>query len=134
MSRVIKFRALELDTGVMRFGSYIAEDGVSGIDGSSVTRHKIFDGLYHEFAEDTLGQFTGLKDEDGVDIYEGDIVESDYYWPDFRELAVIGYDDTEMKFCFNSKTGDIKGEQDAFRYGHLKVIGNIHQNPELLSD
>lgn len=81
---------------------------------------------------DVLMQYTGLKDINGVEIYEGDIVSSDFYEPEFSEVAAVGYDEFEMRFCFNNKSGDLNGEQDAFRYGNLTVIGNIHQNPELL--
>ena len=73
-------------------------------------------------------QFTGMQDVAGVDIYECDIVKSDYYSPTYDEVAAIKYMvvDNEAKFGFDS------GEQDAFRYGSLTVIGNKFQNPELL--
>jgi uncharacterized phage protein (TIGR01671 family) len=87
------------------------------------------------FEDDTseewaIMQFTGLQDNSGVDIYEGDIVESDYYLPDFTEKAEVRYElhDNFGRFGFAS------GEQDAFCYGNLTVIGNIHENKELLCE
>ncbi len=73
-------------------------------------------------------QFTGLVDTNGADIYEGDIVSSDYYYPEIKAIAAVKFEvvDNFGRFGFDS------GEQDAFTYGYLTVIGNIHQNPELL--
>jgi len=70
-----------------------------------------------------LMQFTGLQDVNGTDIYEGDIVSSDYYYPE-PEFAAITF--SEGKFVADS------AEQDAYLYGNLVVVGNIHENPELL--
>ena len=132
MNREIKFRGIELETGIFRFGSYIAESEKCTETGREIVRHKIYDGLWREVAEETIGQYTGKKDIWGADLFEGDVVKSDYYEPDFTEVAVIGYLEDEMQFAFMDKINDLNGEQDAFRYGNIELIGNIHQNPELL--
>lgn len=73
-------------------------------------------------------QFTGLTDKNGTDIYEGDIVSSDYYFPDIKCVAAIKYNADSMSFAADD------GEQDAYKYGRLVVIGNIYENPELLGE
>ena len=81
-----------------------------------------------------LMQFTGIKDSDGVDIYEGDIVHIDYieYRPSpFNIESFNGV----VKFIYgsfviekNSAIGDFLFQETAL----VKVLGNIHQNPELI--
>lgn len=75
------------------------------------------------FAEGILMQYTGLKDKNGVEIYEGDIIK--YQRKGISELLVVEWCKDYASFMF----GHIKVEF-ALRYG--EVIGNIYENPELL--
>ena len=121
--RDIKFRAIAsvndkhagIKKGDMVFGQFIQ----SGIDAPCI----IFgDGEQIEIDRKTLGQLTGRKDVNAVDIYEGDIASSDFYEPHMKESGEIIYDNAVMRFRVDSL------EVDAFEYGNLTVIGNVHQN------
>ena len=85
----------------------------------------------HPIVKETLGQFTGLHDKNGREIYEGDIVRyrtSDERYtkhPTFSILP-IHYDNDSAKFM----AGDIYW-QDLWS-PRLEIIGNIHENPELI--
>jgi uncharacterized phage protein (TIGR01671 family) len=75
-------------------------------------------------------QYTGLKDRNSVEIYEGDIVETDNF---AVKKGVVVWDKDAHQFSIKSK--DNKYD---FMYCCLdcaeKVIGNIYENPELLED
>lgn len=70
-----------------------------------------------------LMQYTGLKDKNGVEIYEGDIL--DYQWKSStRDLLIVEW--SEKDACF--LIGFVKTDY-AIAYG--EVVGNIYENPEL---
>lgn len=70
-----------------------------------------------------LMQSTGLKDKNGVEIYEYDIVQSDHY---FKYQVVFKGD------CWRCEPLKNKRFKNRFIGGDLEVIGNIWENHELL--
>lgn len=76
-----------------------------------------------------LMQFTGLQDKNGKEIYEGDIISHFYY---------IGTETFEVKWIEESCAYGLKSNNRVmmptrFCEKYMEVIGNIYENPELLS-
>ena len=70
-------------------------------------------------------QYTAMKDIKGVEIYEGDILQSEHY---FKYQVVFKGDCWRCESLKNSRF------KNRFIGRDLKVIGNIYENPELLED
>ena len=106
----------------------------------SETRKGILDysfGGTREVYPETIGQFTGLTDKNGKKIFEGDIVKSEFtqkpYKVCFGEYTYTDeYGDEESAYgWYNEEEGGYAtafGSPDAW----ATVIGNIHDNPELM--
>ena len=117
--REIKFRGKRLDNGEWVIGLLVKMWGEWHIldwDDENTA---------YPVEPNTVGQYTGLKDKNGKDIWEGDIVE----WENLIKTnmrSVIAYRD--RMFCFV----DANNEPEEIWCCSFTKIGNIHDNPELL--
>lgn len=81
----------------------------------------------------TVGQFTGLLDKYGTKIFEGDIIESHYddLYPDNATFEAVVFRGGAWRLAQSGHSdSDPLCEDDFYDYGI--VVGNIHDNPELL--
>lgn len=120
--REIKFRGKD-DNGHWHFGDLSTSKHFPPqiVEGGLYTRFFFVD-------PDSVGQYTGLKDSDGKEIYEGDIIElnsgycvKDGVRTDFIFHAVVCW----VKNGFMYKGPGIFGST----FDNVKVIGNIYDNP-----
>ena len=86
-------------------------------------------------------QYTGLKDKNGKEIYEGDILEIKNYEKGFgwtTRKAFVFFEDGCFKIdnnnYWNPLVAHVIGEDTDYKGWTAKVIGNIYENPELIKD
>ena len=104
----------------------------------------------HEYEErevtpDTVGQYTGLKDKNGKRIFEGDMIKP---FDDEVDKMVVEFRNGQFLLCLYGEHGYMAeyGWEEEGNYGcfeaeplssygdDIEVIGNIHDNPELLEE
>jgi len=114
--REIEFRGKEIHymTSVWIFGFYDGSGSCSRIIDS--------DGGFHLVLPETVGQFTGVKDKNGKEIYEGDVV----FDGEFTGL-VWGFRDVA---CYTVVYDGISKNLEDDHPDHLEIIGNVFDNPE----
>lgn len=116
-----KFRAWNLEKGIMH---YNAEDTYDGISENGI-EHSNFSAVLED-NEYVVMQSTGLKDKNGKLIYEGDIVKVSGYG--VEGIFKMFWEDVTAQFAISIY------ESDCFEHSQsvMEVIGNIYENKELL--
>lgn len=125
--RKIKFRGQTIDTKELIYGDLIQTENdfknvVEILDWSRVGRKPEKSLVVNP---ETVGQFTGLFDKNGVEIYEGDIIKC--YQAD--ENLVFWYEE-DGSWCISNYHASALPLGNYFH--DSEVIGNMHENPELL--
>ena len=129
MNREIEFRGKRVDNGQWITGGY-----VEWSDARCNKFHQIVSsvGYHNDIVSKTVGQFTGLHDKNGKEIYEGDIfikkVDNFRGGEDVINLVVI-YNIHTVGFAGKSKEAILYSLDNM-----CEIIGNIHDKPELLTD
>lgn len=129
--REIKFRGKRVDNGEWVYGGYYhgvmpETNNPFSVDNARIKTIIIQEGTYYHIIPETVGQYTGLKDASGFEIYEGDILQGD------GVFEVIFHDSAWWLFSVLDKT-----EQWSFAECNIpkcQIIGNIHETPEIVGE
>lgn len=129
MNREIKFRGKNIETGEWVYGSLVQIDYHDSIDYVERTCIVLENG--HEFDVDpkTVGQYTGLDDRHDDEIYTDDIFRFD---DDNSPLYICKYDEVMTAYRFYNLSDKSYSLAIHLQIPHGKIIGDIHDNPELL--
>lgn len=150
--RELLFRGKQVTDGEWVIGGiYINTDGKPHIVGKARYRPDTRDWDTAEYYEnnphcitacievipETVGQFTGMVDKNGQKIFEGDIIARENYYNAIHR-ALIGYDHASFVYFNTSKAFYkdipfvIDDCEDCINEDNYEIVGNIHDNPELL--
>ena len=141
--REIIFRGKRIDTGEWVYGDLIENQGRYYIyyatsDTTLENEDNSIIVLAEEVDLDSVGQYTGLKDRNGKEIYEGDIVKAPLLDPIFGDILSDPFDNAAISFHNGSfVVAYYKGRHKIYLqdlYDKIEIIGNRWDNPELLED
>ena len=124
------YRGKRKDNGEWVEGYYVhapVRTNVQCID-DYVIKHLIItsEGLIYEIIPETLGQYTGLNDKNRKNVFEGDILNCCSFSGTVFENDVVYWSDLFLMFKVSKHCLYGDSEQE------YEIIGNIHDNPELL--
>lgn len=123
MNKEIKFRVWDKTINYMDSRVRVSHfKGIVEVLDSWSTWRELKNGEYE------LMQYTGLKDKNGVEIYEGDIVRSKNGTLGLTNEHVVEWNDFYKRF------DPMGADESCFNRDNCEVIGNIYESPELLKE
>lgn len=134
---ISKFRGMSVEAfneEEWKYGYLIEDEGYSFIINQVIEANEqyITIGSWCPVNPDTLGQSTGLKDKNGKEVFEGDVVDCK------GRKAIIEWHGSFASFIYRfiDESQERKTKWDPLFLAYLKfeVIGNIYENPELLEE
>ena len=120
--REIKFRAIT-DNGQFIYGFLLPGGKISG------KWYIVTNTNTYEIDIRTLGQYTGLKDKNGNEIYEGDIVIHHY----FHETGTVIWQQSQSRYALEYLSDKKTQELFPIDTAMFEIIGNIYEHPHLLN-
>ena len=135
--RQIKFRGRDIETGEWIYGSLVQPIGKNpSIYVQDVKTEGVTSFFAYDVEESTVCQYVGWEDKKGVEIYEGDILYFtifDHNDNDTQHKGVVNY---SIATCYVECSEDEIYDLDwvAAQDCEIEVIGNIHDNPEILKN
>lgn len=128
--RKIVFRGKRVDTGEWVYGFYTLYGRSRGLHPAIITGTEEGCVIPVFIDPETVGEYTGLTDKNGVKIFEGDILNTTN-----SNYAIWYVDYKNTAFCCNQGNANYSCVLDEFmQYSDIEVIDNIHDNPELLEE
>lgn len=144
MSRMIKFRGKFSKDHPWVYGDYYKYYDGSFMHVITYIDTELMQNTLCPIDEDSLGQFTGLKDKNGKEIYEGDIVTKKFWHnnpPSKRPKQKFIVANLPIVFdggCFSTDERNIRNTEYGTTFNNwwddVEIIGNIYENPELISN
>ena len=122
--REIKFKGVDIADDKWIYGSLVkVVEDYHILGGGETEAHE-----YNIVDEESIGQYTGLKDKNGKEIYEGDILESDD-----KDAMYVRWDEQSVEFYLMGPNNEA-AVLNVWHVDDTEVIGNIFENKELLDN
>lgn len=152
MNREIKFRAWHKEAMVMEYSNKMFKGDFDYWDGCKDTRLGMLNDILRNNVDDIVWmQYTGLKDKNGKEIYEGDIIRILYtdwcsksnddnrtleqYLVDISRIGFVDFSDSSWVVKIKNRYGEYTDNSIYHgKHGFIEIIGNLYENPELLTN
>ncbi len=132
MNREILFRGKRIDNEEWIEGSLLNfRENTYIIPHNSECSYDTAEKPAFKITPETVGQYTGLCDRNGVKIFEDDIVEHTTFYNENIRTGYVEYSDRYAAFFIK---GSGHSDNQMYAFCNFKVIGNIHDNPGLLEE